>query len=109
MKFTTYANGTGSSLQGYITTTYDRLTRVFGQPVGGDKTTAEWAIQFKDGTVATIYDWKEFSTPVGQYRWHIGGQNNRAVELVTATLNEDRLVDVDEMFQNVVWLTAGAK
>ena len=91
MKFTqtdwTEANGT--SLQGYVTAYYHELVEVFGEPEGGgDKTTVEWALKFADGTVATIYDWKEYETPMGQYRWHIGGHNKRAVHAVISTLRE---------------------
>jgi hypothetical protein len=91
MKFTqtdwTEANGT--SLQGYVTAYYHELVEVFGEPEGGgDKTTVEWALKFADGTVATIYDWKEYETPMGQYRWHIGGKNNLAVHRVTSTFKE---------------------
>ena len=58
---------------------------VFGQPteLEGDKVTREWILQFSDGTVATIYDWKQLETPMEYYPWHIGGMSQRAVELVT--------------------------
>ena len=74
----------GSCLQGYIETTYDELVNVFGKPtiLKGDKVTAEWTIKFSDGTIATIYDWKQPETPMEYYPWHIGGFNRRAVELV---------------------------
>ena len=71
----------GTHLQGYVHTTYDRLVEVFGQPTytePGDKTTAEWILQFGNGTVATIYDYKEYTTPAGMYNWHIGGHDARA-------------------------------
>jgi len=91
MKFTqadwTEANGT--SLQGYMPATYDQLIARFGQPEGGgDKTTVEWALKFEDGTVATIYDWKEYDTPTGLYHWHIGGKNNLAVARVTQAFKQ---------------------
>jgi len=75
----------GTCLQGYIETTYDELVNVFGQPteLEGDKVTVEWILQFSDGTVASIYDWKLSETPMGTYRWHIGGMSQRAVDLVT--------------------------
>jgi hypothetical protein len=71
-------------LQGYIETTYDELVKVFGEPtvLEGDKVTVEWILQFSDGTVATIYDWKLSETPMGVYNWHIGGRSQRAVHLV---------------------------
>ena len=78
----------GTSLQGYVSTTYATLVEKFGQPnIGaGDKTNSEWALRFSDGTVATIYDYKEPMTPVTKYDWHIGGLSNRAVHRVCAAL-----------------------
>lgn len=76
----------GTSLQGYIRTTYDALVAKFGQPDGGsDKTTAEWVIEMYDeyndeNHVVTIYDWKEEITPLDECDWHIGAQNRSAVE-----------------------------
>ena len=96
MKFTQadWTDANGTSLQGYVQAYYHQLVAVFGEPEGGgDKTTVEWCLQFADGTVATIYDWKESETPMGQYRWHIGGKNSRAVGLVQHAFNNNRLVD----------------
>jgi len=88
MKFTKQANPNMTHLQGYVTTDYDTLVAVFGEPDdrNGDKVTCEWRLQFEDGTVATIYDWKEYYTPLGTYDWHIGGMSKRAVELVQQQL-----------------------
>ena len=84
MKFTNGADVNMTSLQGYIEAYYHQLVEVFGEPEGGgDKTTVEWCLSFEDGTVATIYDWKEYDTPLGLYQWHIGGRNNLAVARVT--------------------------
>ena len=81
------ANGTG--LRGYIKTTYSNLVSLFGEPEGpSDKVTASWIIQFEDGTIATIYDWKEYATPMGEYEWHIGGKTLKAVHLVTDLINK---------------------
>jgi hypothetical protein len=83
MKFTTEADVNGTSLQGYMEAYYHELVEVFGEPEGGsDKTTVEWCLAFEDGTVATIYDWKEYDTPMGLYQWHIGGKSNLAVARV---------------------------
>lgn len=83
--WTTKVNG--SSLRGYVCTTYGELVARFGQPLGaGDKVTAEWLLEFSNGVVATIYDWKESETPYGVYSWHIGGHTGEAVELVKAAL-----------------------
>jgi hypothetical protein len=84
MKFTTDNNsGCGTSLQGKMSAYYHQLVEVFGEPDGGgDKTTVEWCLEFEDGTIATIYDWKEYDTPTGRYDWHIGGKNKDAVYAV---------------------------
>jgi len=89
MKFTNDADVNGTHLQGYVQAYYHQLVEVFGEPEGGgDKTTAEWALEFEDGTVATIYDWKEYDTPLGLYSWHIGGLSQRAVDRVTSTFKQ---------------------
>jgi len=76
----------GSSLSGYVTTTYDRLCEVFGEPTysTGDpyeKVQTEWVVSIK-GVTATIYNWKTGSTPVDSYNWHIGGFGKGEVDLV---------------------------
>ena len=82
---------TGTSLKGYIETTYDELKSVFGDPyygpdADGDKTTCEWVITFKDGKVVTIYDYKAGEvTPTDLYDWHIGGNSPKVLDYV-ATL-----------------------
>ena len=90
MKFTKKNNfAGGTSLMGYVETNYDRLVAVFGEPTylgRGDKVTAEWVLEFDDGTVATVYDWKEDETPMGQYEWHIGGHRRSAVDRVQECL-----------------------
>jgi len=90
MKFTKDSNASGTSLQGYIRAYYHQLVAVFGEPdlTNGDKVTAEWCLDFEDGTVATIYDWKEYETPMGLHRWHIGGKSQEAVDRVTDTFTE---------------------
>jgi hypothetical protein len=85
-KHTIMTNGT--CLQGYVRTTFDKIIHAFGAPNIGssDKTNSEWALRFSDGTVATIYDYKEPHTPVKEYDWQIGGHDNRAVQRVCAVL-----------------------
>ena len=91
----------GTSLVGNVNSTYAELVQVFGEPtlLGGDKTTAEWQIRFnvmEDGdtdttdVVATIYDWKEYDTPMGPYDWHVGGNSANAAWYVSDKLDEHR-------------------
>jgi hypothetical protein len=88
------ANGT--SLKGYITATFDELVTAFGEPGTGDeyKVDAEWVIEFEDGTVATIYNWKDGRNYCGSdglavediTDWHIGGFGQSAVDRVEYVL-----------------------
>lgn len=92
MKFIKDVDPNGACLQGYVVTNYTRLVEVFGNPTEGpntnidDKVTCEWCLKFEDDTVATIYDWKEWSTPMGEHRWHIGGKSFEAVERIYEAL-----------------------
>ena len=75
----------GTHLQGRMYATRRELTEVFGEPfdytdgsVDSDgKVTTEWLIEFEDGVLTTIYDWKRYeSGPPAldeNYAWHIGG------------------------------------
>jgi hypothetical protein len=78
--------GSGTSLQGYYTTTYDQLVAAFGEPDGpSDKVTAEWVLSIR-GQVVTIYDYKEGRTPKGKYDWHVGGKSRKAVEALDSLI-----------------------
>jgi hypothetical protein len=79
----------GSHLIGVVVASYNMLKTAFGDACGGDgyKTQVEWAIQFEDGTIATIYDWKKGDCYHGEGKgthfskveeWHIGGFNHKA-------------------------------
>ncbi len=87
----------GTSLQGYCEVPYQRLVEVFGphhHDGDGYKVDAEWVIEFEDGTLATIYNYKdgpnycgEEGTPVADITdWHIGGTRPFAAELVRVAL-----------------------
>jgi hypothetical protein len=89
----------GTSLQGYIDATYFEIVYVFGEPssyVDDYNVNVEWIIQFDDGTIATIYNYKDgpkYGDPdcwsdikEKDSCWHIGGKSIRAVELVYIAL-----------------------
>jgi hypothetical protein len=80
----------GTSLKGRVDVPYGRIETHFGRPLGesGDgKVQAEWQVQFADGKVATIYDWKEYDTPREQVRdWHIGGHDDEVVFRIQSIL-----------------------
>lgn len=93
----------GTGLKGYVTTTFDHIKSVLGDPMYGptndpyDKVTCQWVLTFKDGTVASIYDYKTGKTPMGEYRWHIGGKG-KAVEYVTHLLG----LEAEDMYEEGV-------
>ena len=79
-----------TSLQGYITANYADIVSKFGEPLkeGFDdyKSDAEWLVQFEDGSVATIYNWKnginycgDEGTPTHLIKaWNVGGHTKQA-------------------------------
>jgi hypothetical protein len=92
-----------TGLQGYVSTTYQELVDVLGEPEGDfDKSTAHWTLETPDGTVATIYDYKNYITPQDEYDWHIGGHNDRALLLVEFMLSKP-VINADQ----VAWYPYG--
>ena len=90
-----------TSLQSYIDISYDEIVEVLGAPECSDgyKTDAEWTLEAPDGTVATIYNYKDGKNyngasglDVEEIRdWHIGGRNEAAVLLVNRVLVKERV------------------
>jgi hypothetical protein len=85
----------GTSLQGYVETTRADLQAAFGEPIfyePGDKVTIEWSLQFEDGTIATIYDWKRYEDDAPELHekmtYNIGGISAEAVARVKESLLE---------------------
>lgn len=74
-------------LAGHIQATREDIIRAFGEPSQKDhseKIKQYWQVQFKNGQVATVYDWRREATPVNGeiYAWHIGARNRATVQLV---------------------------
>ena len=86
----------GSSIRGKVTATYKELTNLFGVPIKDDayKVDAHWSVKFSDGTVATVYNWKDGKSYLGEKgadvkditEWHVGGFGPSATILVQLTL-----------------------
>ena len=80
----------GTFLQGYVIASYQHLVDLFGEPVlqfDPAKTRANWVVQFEDGVVATIYDYKAQRTPIELVtEWNVGGKSHighdRMMELI---------------------------
>jgi len=83
----------GSCLKGYLTATRRKIESVFGSPLEfgeGDKVTTEWVVEFEDGTIATIYDWKRYEDGAPELDencvWNIGGYSMDAVKALKKAL-----------------------
>lgn len=88
-RFTDWNKMNGSCNQGMVETTYDKLVELFGEPERTDcgKTQVEWDIEWSDGTITTIYDWKWYDTePEEVPEWSIGGFNYKAALYVQELL-----------------------
>lgn len=88
----------GTHLVGYLSAfSYHDIVSVLGEPSEGDgyKTDAEWIIEGTDGTVATIYNWKNGRNYNGDdgwevediTEWNVGGLSHKAIALVEEALN----------------------
>ena len=74
-------------------TSVSEIEEVFGEPswVGSadDKSQVEWIIRFPDGTISTIYDYKQYNTNVDDVRnWSIGGNNLMSAYYVKKAMKE---------------------
>jgi hypothetical protein len=88
---------TGTCYQGTIKAGFGTLSHMLGKPeflVDNFKSDVQWVLTFDDGSVATIYNWKngknylgEEGIPVVQItNWNIGGHNKRALNNVERLL-----------------------
>ena len=75
----------GTSFHGNtITATVADLMNVLGAPDctgdSNDKVQNEWELELEDGTVFSVYDWKEYRryTDTEEIEWHIGGMSENA-------------------------------
>ena len=90
-------NGTGKV--GTLNMSFYELVDLFGPPVCGpsadQKTQCEWHIEFEDGTVATIYDYKLGEIPIEQINyWHVGGSKPAEYGKLLLAIEELRMDDV---------------
>ena len=84
-----YRNSGGTSRQGELDGYHrDDIEKVFGPPVYDEpspdgKVQMEWVIEFPDGTIATIYDYKQYDVATEDIDyWSIGGHKPLAAYYV---------------------------
>ena len=100
----------GTSFHGAtISATLADLQIILGAPNNGgdhhDKVQNEWELELEDGTVFSVYDWKEYRryTDKETIEWHIGGMNLKDTFVAQDTLVE-ALATMDtkpNLFQSV--------
>ena len=85
----------GTYLQGHLNISYNKLVGIFGQPAhyGGCKSDVQWSIYFDDGTVATIYDYKNPKLPIYIKKWHVGGHSLKALRNVEKMIDSHSSTD----------------
>lgn len=77
-----------------ITATLADLMNVLGAPDctgdSNDKVQNEWELELEDGTVFSVYDWKEYRryTDTTEIEWHIGGMSENATYRAQCYLEE---------------------
>lgn len=94
----------GTSLIGYLETSFETLVKHFGLPNGtGDdyKVSTEWILEDDKGRTITIYDYKETNLYSSEnptveqfrrrksYQWHVGGQTPLAAELLVKMIENE--------------------
>jgi hypothetical protein len=104
MKFVTHNDKDiqigGTCGRGSITCDYKTLVHTFGAPgtnFDDFKSDAEWDIEFENGVIATIYNWKnginycglEDGTPTELITdWNVGGNSPTCPELIQECIYE---------------------
>lgn len=78
----------GTGLKGYFKGSYKSIVKIFGVPEKSlnEKTQVNWRIEFDDGIIATIYDWKVEQDYNINKDWNIGGHTRKGFYYVAALL-----------------------
>ena len=90
MKHARTRNVNGTHLVGRMIASRKKLIETFGEPClfepsTSEKVQIEWCLEFGDGTIATVYDWKQYGHIPDEnedVQWNIGGRSSDAMELV---------------------------
>jgi hypothetical protein len=90
----------GSAHVGDIEATYKEICSLFGKPLSYDKGKVDvhWVVKFNDGTVASIYNWKNGKAYMGDdglsvqsiKTWNIGGLSQASSVLVQIAVDLQR-------------------
>jgi hypothetical protein len=66
------------------------LVELFGKPetTPDTKVNVNWTIEFDEGSVASIYDWKTGIEPELNFIWNVGGFDHKVMGLLRDKLKE---------------------
>ena len=102
----------GTSFHGQtVYASVDDLTKVCGEPYRGeieDKVQYEWTMQTSDGTLFTIYDWKEYRHywKNEMIEWHIGATTGlnaiKGMQELQEALSSDVKLRDDEQIEAIL-------
>lgn len=85
----------GCHFLGHISPTFAQLKAAFGEPWRftsrgaeyDEKVRVEWVLEWEDGSISTIYDWKDPYTPIHRVTdWHVGGKDSKVLDYVSRQL-----------------------
>ena len=85
---------------GILRADFYKLLNLFGEPpeLTDRKVRAEWILEFEDGTVAIIYDYKEELSLEKTKNWSVGGTGRIAFYYVTALIHKHYRPIIKEIF-----------
>ena len=103
----------GTWLQGHVYCSYETLVSLFGEPserYDDYKCDAQWNIEFEDGEVATIYNWKNGINYCGVNEgiptekiteWNIGGNTHKVAFAINHLTNHSLMMQVQGLKHNL--------
>ena len=101
----------GTWLQGHVYCSYETLVSLFGEPsehYDDYKCDAQWVIEFEDGEVATIYNWKNGINYCGVKdgiptekitEWNIGGNTHKVAFAINHLTNHSLMMQVHQLIK----------
>lgn len=103
----------GTWLQGHVYCSYETLVSLFGEPserYDDYKCDAHWDVEFEDGEVATIYNWKNGINYCGVKdgiptekitEWNIGGNTHKVAFAINHLTNHSLMMQVQGLKHNL--------
>ena len=102
----------GTSLQGYLNASYDKIVKVLGEPhenYDDGKIDAEWNFKI-NSHVVTLYNYKDGKNYLGSEGadikditiWHIGGHDKRVLKEVKKLFTDNEVVSFEDYYRGLL-------